>query len=230
MHRIIDEIEREKEILAQGEFFRWLAEPTATDQQKLAFIPGMFAYVLSFRDLLSLITDPPDGDLQDAVNAYVAEDAGHFQWYLDDLKKLDLDPVEPADPWDHRLLPSRRAIYRMIAYALDHDDVMLRVALVMIFEATGEVFLRHTRQLVQRLGLDESLGYFGTLHYHDELAHSIQFDQLRPRQLTDEQYAIASEMVRKAFVEYQGLFQSWKDRALAGRGVALYDGRELRAG
>ena len=80
--------------------------------------------------------------------------------------------------WDKRLLPSRRAIYRMIAFAMDHKEPIYRAVLVTIFEATGKVFFRHTRLLMQRLGLDQQLGYFGTGHYEAEVSHSVKMDEL----------------------------------------------------
>lgn len=229
MKRIIEQIREEKEVLARGAFFQWLAAVEPNDRDKLQFIPGMYAYVLAFRDLLNLIEGPEDNRLQSAVNAYVGEDASHYEWYLQDLAKIGAPPVQPLALYDRRLLPARRAIYRMIGYALEHDAVMLRVILVMIFEATGEVFLRHTRQLVTRLGLDDTLGYFGTRHYEDELAHTIQMDELAQETLSEPHYALAQKMVADAFAEYRGLFQAWKDYALAPQTVDLFDGRRLTA-
>lgn len=213
IRQVIDAIESEKLVLERQAFFTWLADPSDNDGDKLRFIPGMYAYVMGFRDLLQLIQGPEDGGLQSSVNAYIGEDASHFEWYLKDLSTAELQIHDPLRQWDQRLLPSRRAIYRMIAYALDHSDPILRIILVMIFEATGEVFLRHTRQLVRRLGLDEKLGYFGTLHYEDEVGHSVHMDALAQNPLTDDQLHTALRMVREAFREYRGLFQSWREAA-----------------
>src|SRR6266550_3872116 len=135
MKEIMALIEEQQQTLENGAFFQWLKR------------------------------NGEDGALQSAVNAYVEEDAGHFLWYLEDMATAGFPLLDSLSIWDKRLLPSRRAIYRMIAFAMDHKEPIYRAVLVTIFESTGEVFFRHTRLLMQRLGLDQQLGYFGTGHY-----------------------------------------------------------------
>jgi len=225
MQRIMDLIEQERRQVERGEFFRWLDAPSQNDAQKLAFIPAMYFYVLSFRDLLNLLTGEEDGALQTAVNAYVEEDAGHFVWYLDDLAHSGFGAIEPIALWDRRLLPSRRAIYRMISHAMNYEEPIMRAIIVAIFEATGEIFFRHTKALVDRLGLDDELSYFGKKHYEDEVSHSVKMDELAELSLTEGQFVVAREMVRTAFMEYDGLFDSWMESAKAyGSEIELYDG------
>lgn len=211
MQRIIASIEAEKRRLEAEPFFAWLRTEDEHDTEKIAFIPAMYFYIMTFRDLLRLIEGPEDGALQSAVNAYVQEDGGHYLWYLSDLTKAGFPAVDPSTLWDVRLFPSRRAIYRMIAYAMDHEEPVLRAALVAIFEATGEVFFRHTMSLVRRLGLEERLSYFGKLHYEDEVNHSVHMDELAEIALTPAQSKLAQDIVRRAFDEYRGLFTAWHD-------------------
>jgi hypothetical protein len=229
MKEIMALIEKEQQTLEHGAFFQWLKRKDEDDPKKLAFIPAMYFYVLAFRDLLNLLTDEEDGALQSAVNAYVEEDAGHFLWYLEDMATAGFPLLDSLSIWDKRLLPSRRAIYRMIAFAMDHKEPIYRAILVTIFEATGEVFFRHTRLLMQRLGLDQQLGYFGTGHYEAEVSHSVKMDELAELVIAPAQCEIASRMVREAFAEYRGLFQCWMTSALAhGSETELFDGsREL---
>jgi hypothetical protein len=163
--------------------------------------------------------------LQSAVNAYADEDAGHYLWYLEDLATAGFPSAEPLSLFDKRLLPSRRAIYRMIAYAMDYPDPIFRATLVTIFEATGEVFFRNTRCLMQRLGLDQQLSYFGTAHYEAEVSHSVKMDELAEIVITPAQHEIASRMVRGAFAEYRGLFACWMEAATRpGAPVELFEG------
>jgi hypothetical protein len=215
MKTIIDAIEAEKVQLASAEFFRWLATPSEGDREKLSFARGMCAYVMSFRDLLALIEVPETtSPIQQAINAYVAEDAPHYKWYLEDLNKISPEQFSPTELWAPQLLPSRRAIYRMISYALDNPPEYIKLILVAVFEATGAVFLGHTRMLLQRLGMDSELSYFGTTHYEDEVGHSVDFSTLSSAVLSDEERAFARDMVSKAFSEYYGLFESWRLHAL----------------
>src|SRR5919199_3980342 len=224
MKRIIALVEEEQRILEQGALFQWLRRKDEDDPQKINFIPAMYFYILAFRDLLNLITGEEDGALQTAVNAYVDEDAGHYLWYLEDMATAGFPTVETIALFDKRLLPSRRAIYRMIAYAMDHHDPIYRATLVTIFEATGEVFFRNTRRLMQRLGLDQQLSYFGTGHYEAEVSHSVKMDELAEIVITPAQYEIASRMVREAFAEYRGLFDCWMESAKAfGSEVELFE-------
>jgi hypothetical protein len=213
MQRVMAVVSEEQRRLEEAPFFQWIKTP-GDDQVKLRFIPAMYFYVMAFRDLLCLLGGEDDGALQTAVNAYVDEDGAHYRWYLDDLALAGFPPMDSLRLFDRRLLPARRAIYRMIGYALDHQDPVLRATLVTIFEATGTVFFRHTIKLMQRLQLDDKLGYFGLPHYEDEVNHSVKMDELGEIVLTQAQYELASDMVRKAFAEYRGLFQSWMRAAL----------------
>ncbi len=99
-----------------------------------------------------------------------------------------------------------------------------------IFEATGEVFFRNTRRLMQRLGLDQRLSYFGTGHYEAEVSHSVKMDELAEIAITPAQYDIASRMVCDAFAEYRGLFACWMASARSfGSGVELFEGGRVPA-
>jgi hypothetical protein len=230
MKRIIALVEQEQHALEQNPLFQWLRQVDEDDPRKINFIPSMYFYILAFRDLLNLITGDEDGALQTAVNAYVDEDAGHYLWYIEDMAKAGFPSVETISLFDKRLLPSRRAIYRMIAYAMDHQDPIYRAALVTIFEATGEVFFRNTRRLMQRLGLDQQLSYFGTGHYEAEVSHSVKMDELAEIVITPGQYEIASRMVRDAFAEYRGLFECWMVSAQTyGSPVELFEGGRVPA-
>jgi hypothetical protein len=230
MKRIMALVEEEQKQLEKGKFFQWLRKKSDDDANKINFIPGMYFYILAFRDLLNLITGEEDGALQTAVNAYVEEDAGHYFWYLEDMEKAGFPAVEALSVFDKRLLPARRAIYRMIAYAMDHKDPIYRATLVVIFEATGEVFFRNTRVLMQRLGLDNELSYFGTGHYEAEVSHSVKMDELAEIVITPAQYEIASRMVREAFAEYRGLFECWMLSAQNfGSPIELFEGGRVLA-
>ncbi|WP_219468307.1 hypothetical protein [Nonomuraea rhizosphaerae] len=211
MKAVIEQLHSEKTALAEQEFFRWLREPSPDDVRKLAFARAMCSYVMSFRDLLLLLQDRGSDDpLQQAINAYVDEDAPHYKWYLQDLGKVSAEPFHPVELWDPKLLPSRRTIYRMIGYAMDNPPIPTKLLLVSIFEATGEVFLRHTRDLLLRIGMDEELSYFGSVHYADEVQHTVDLSILTSVELTDAQRVEALRIVTLAFTEYRALFESWR--------------------
>jgi hypothetical protein len=202
-----------KDALASEPFFQLLATPGQDDDRKLRFMPAMCSYVMSFRDLLRIIDpDDPRTPEEIAIHAYVQEDAPHYKWYLTDLATANYSVPPPEELWGAATLPSRRAIYRMIGYALILNPTpALKLTLISIFEATGEVFLRHTRMLMERLGMEDTLSYFGTKHYEDELSHSVGFGLMNDICLDERDRSAYLGVVDAAFDEYGALFQTWRE-------------------
>lgn len=226
MKRIIKIIKAEKKKLAKNDFCQWLEIPDIHDAQKINFLPLMYFYVMSIRDFLRLLDGPDDGGVQSTINAHIADEAPHYKWYLENLRQVHPEGISAITLWDKRLFPARRAIYRMISYVLEHKEPVLRIVIILILEAVGEVFLNSTTQLVKRLNMDSLLGFIGSQHQQGEIRHPIKAENLLGVALNEEQFRVAENMVIEAFNEYRGLLQSWKDVTLDTKGKPeIYNGK-----
>jgi hypothetical protein len=88
-------------------------------------------------------------------------------------------------------------------------DPLCRLALILVFEATGVVFIGHTRKAAIALGMDEELQYLGRAHYEEEAAHSVKPEDVAHHELSPELYEQTRQMVEALFVDYRELFDCW---------------------
>lgn len=210
MKNVLDVINLRKHHLNEHSFFEILRAKDFPSSEKLSFASGMFFYVLAFKDLLTFLqTAPTDNPLQQMINAYVGEDGDHYAWYIDDLNRAGIPLPQAPDLWHPKLLESRKTIYRLIGYALQESDLAIKVAMVMVFEATGDIFLRHCFDVSQALGLEKKLKYFGELHFQDERSHTILERDLVEISLPDDIGKKAIDIVNTCFDDYDALFNCW---------------------
>ncbi|MCK9931991.1 hypothetical protein MXD62_33470 [Frankia sp. Mgl5] len=218
MRRILDQIEKHREELSDQPLFKFLSDETVDGATRLSFTPSMLYYLMGFKDVLHLL-ERPDSDekLHRYINAYCGEDADHWRWYLTDLDKLGYQlttwgadlPSFAVDVWSESTQANRGTIFRLVEYAQKIDSPLAALSLISVFEATGVVFIGHTRKAAIALGMDDELQYFGREHYEEEFGHSVQARHLAEYKLDDETYRYCSAMVTELFADYEKLFQCW---------------------
>jgi hypothetical protein len=218
MKRIIRVIESKQEALEKGKLFRWLSDESVGGHERLSFAPSMLFYLMAFKDVLGQLYRPdPYDELQRYVNAYCHEDAEHWRWYLEDLETLGYGllswgssiPAFCNSVWSPETESNRKTIFSLIEYARRCDAPLFSLVLIQIFEATGAVFLGHTRMAAAALGLDDELNYFGRRHYEEELEHSVKSSHLAESVLNDSIYSLAGEAVEVIFGAFEEMFDCW---------------------
>jgi hypothetical protein len=218
MLRILGKINHHKERISTGPLFTWLADETLDGLVRLSFAPSMLYYLMGFKDVLgALYRDEPKCNIEHAINAYCGEDAEHWRWYLDDLQKLGFSlttwgqdiPSFCNEVWSPATSENRKAIFRLVDYANACRDPLYAMCLIFVFEATGVVFIGHTRKAAVALGMDEQLTYFGRIHFEEEFGHSVQAHDLAGETLSPEVYPLVSAMVDDLFACYDRLFSAW---------------------
>lgn len=218
MQEIVDLIEAQKANLAEGLLFKWLSDEEVEGHRRLAFAPAMLYYLMGFKDVLSeLKRENPTGPIDRAINAYCGEDAEHWRWYLTDLEKLgfsirtwgDTIPQWCNEVWSDDTQVNRRTISRLIHYAKLNRHPLFAMTLIFVFEATGVVFIGHTRKAAIAMDMDDGLDYFGRLHFEEEFGHSVQARNLSHEELPDEVYILAIKAVSELFTDYSALFNCW---------------------
>jgi hypothetical protein len=218
---MLDLIDRERKALEDEKLFRWLADDAVDGRVRLSFAPAMFSYLMGFKDVLGVLRRPAAGTKLDRyVNAYCAEDADHWRWYLEDLRTLGFglgslgaDFSSFCDTaWGNGTEINRATVFRL-AYSAERarDDALLALLLITTFEATGIVFIGHTRKAAQAAGLDEELRYFGRTHYDEEFGHSVKAKDLGSHQLSAASREIARQSIPRIFEDYRAMFQCWRE-------------------
>jgi hypothetical protein len=231
MREMLRLIDRERQGLEQEELFRWLADSSVDGGSRLSFAPAMFSYLMGFKDTLNILRRPaPESKLDRYINAYCAEDADHWRWYLQDLHTLGygLSALGADFPsfCNRAFGPdtevNRSTIFRLAHYAAQaRTDPLLALLLITTFEATGIVFIGHTRKAAQALGLDDDLSYFGRVHYEEEFGHSVKADSLAAYDLSPESRAIAAESIPLVFGDYRAMFQCWREHVGAYHPISV---------
>lgn len=218
MKRIINLIESKKELLENNKLFKWLSDESIDGYERLSFSPAMLYYLMGFKDVLSHLYRPkPLNDLEKHINAYCGEDSEHWRWYLRDLETLGYNIHSWGDTiskwcnnvWGPQVESNRTTIFHLINYATLSNDPLLAITLIMVFEATGVVFIGHTRKAAIAINMDNELKYFGKLHYEEEFGHSAQAKDFIDYRMSEETYKIALPIIDNLFQDYERLFECW---------------------
>jgi hypothetical protein len=104
---------------------------------------------------------------------------------------------------------NRTTAFRLVERARACDDPLLAMVLIQVFEATGVVFIAHTRMAAKAMGMDEELLYFGRVHYEEEFGHSVQAKDMLHHDLGPERRKLAAQLADELFGLYMDLFECW---------------------
>jgi hypothetical protein len=177
MKRALAYIERKNTAFARHPMFDYLKDESIPARQRLVFAPYMAHFVFSFMDINRFVLRDLSSrdEYQHLVNIHTDEDSHHWPWYLNDLKKLQLDKSGPLSEWlyfiwsDHGI-KSRMLTYDMVGIAKQASPIC-RVILVEVIEKTGNVFLGQTAKVSRQLSNHPDYLYFGQHHLNCESGH-----------------------------------------------------------
>ena len=184
MKKILTYIEEKNQEFCHREIFRYLRDMTIPGKQRLAFVPYMAHFVFSFMDVNRFILREleTDNEFQILVNIHSYEDAHHWPWYLNDLKRLGLDKQQSFSStllylWSDHCIQSRMITYDMIAIARQLS-AKEKLILVEVIEKTGSVFLARTAEVSNELGQGDNYLYYGDNHLACETGHHMGTDNV----------------------------------------------------
>lgn len=218
MADVVRQIDDERTSLADGPLFQWLSDESIDGYRRLSFLPSLLYYLMGFKDVLAMLArDDANSTLEKHINAYCKEDADHWRWYLTDLEKLGFDlnawgstvPDWCNEVWSPATEINRTTIFHLINYAMSNRDPLHQLSLILVFEATGVVFIGHTRKAAIALGQDEELQYLGREHFQEEASHSVKPADVAHLELSPEQYENIRAMISVLFNDYRALFTCW---------------------
>jgi len=179
MNNLINHISSHKAALANHTFCTYLRK---THDTSFSFVPRMTFFVLGFRDILqSLRCETPKTELDRMINHHCDEDADHWLWFLEDLKKLDMDidhwggDVSSllAYLWSPESYCVRNLVYRVIHHIQSVHDAEEKLIIVECLEAAFAAFISSLSHLTKRANVHQQLTYFGEHHYQEEMGHAM---------------------------------------------------------
>lgn len=206
----IEEFEKES-------LFEFMRDTRVPAQQRLAFVPALAHFVMSFADLYALVLrrEPAEDEHQELVNAHTYEDGGHWKWFLADLGNLGCDPVVKYSDairfiWGSSTVHMRRLTYGLCQLCHESDSLR-RLVLVQCIEAAGKVSLASSAVVAQEIAAatKKSLVYFGPHHFETESDHALEEERVHAElarlQLDDarvEEFTAVIEQSFELFTEF----------------------------
>ncbi len=182
MRHIFEALERHTNAFAALPLYEFMRDTSVDPRQRLAFVPALAHFVMSFADLYALVLreEPAKDKYQEIVNAHTYEDGGHWKWFLADLEQLGHDPQLSFSNaikfiWSDATVKIRMLSYRMCQLGLGADSLH-KLVLVHCIEATGKVSLEHSALVARDLGSRsrKPLVYFGAHHVETEASHTLE--------------------------------------------------------
>jgi hypothetical protein len=172
MKRVQDAIAARQREFAALPFSKRL-EVEGTIEDVAAFAPGLTFFVLAFQDVLRLnesrVADP---DIRRIVRKHRFEERGHEAWFLHDIAELR---IERDIRWvfgpHHEA--TRDASYAIIGEVLAARDDRVRLTLLLILEATSEIFASRIAKYLGQTGHKNPLYYFARTHHDREMSHEM---------------------------------------------------------
>lgn len=222
MRTILEYIDQNTHEYGKLPLFGFMKDESKGLRERLAFVPGLAHFVMSFADVYAhVLRDEPTTDqFQELVNAHTYEDGGHWKWFLADLVTLNEDPTQRVSEtlrrlWDPGTLKTRMLTYRMCRLGLGASSLE-KLVLVHCIEAVGKVSLEHAAPLGRELAkqLPKPLVYFGAHHLETESGHTLEEQEVRGRLDKVELEPAVRIALRKLVDEAFAAFRDFSDDLL----------------
>lgn len=230
MKEIVAALEDRKSLLKQSAFCGYLRSGSDA-ASKLSFAPAMLFFAMGFKDILDCLRSDADSDpLQRAVNVHCEEDSTHWMWYLNDLMRIPSGKVFMENQqkevfryvWSDKCAPVRHLVYDCITMAKQSTHAFQKLILIEALEATFECFNEPVFDHVRKMGLCETLEYFGQAHAHSEASHSMdksgngQASETYQAYIPDaSEHAQALNAIHAVFDGFERVFDCWYREAIA---------------
>ncbi|BEN31955.1 hypothetical protein PTR34_20105 [Serratia nevei] len=208
-----------KQTFSEHPFLSYVRDNRIPIQRRLAFLPAMSHFVMSFSDLnkYALPFPHPTDALEQAVNTHAQEDSHHWPWFLHDLQTLSLNaPTTLVDNlrflWSDQLQASRRLVYHLFALTANRPAKQ-RIVVIEMIESVGNAVFTTVNQVVNEARIP--LKYCGDLHLSRETGHAIgsHAELLDTLTFSQEEEREARAAVESGFQAFSSFFSELADYA-----------------
>ena len=179
MTKILNLIEEQKQRLDRNPLSDKLSNPAIPVANKMQCIPRLIFFVLGFKDCMKLLHKAkPTNEAEKIVNTHSEEDQFHWQWFLQDLEKLNIGNIQNqtttstlSNLWSDELMPVRQMVYTTTRYIQTLHNPILQLILIEVIESGYEAFTKYMSPVIQQAGMYDDLQYFGNVHNEAEADH-----------------------------------------------------------
>lgn len=235
MKRILTYIDEKNADFGRHSMLDFLKDESLSPEQRLVFAPYMAHFVFSFMDINRFVLRDlsSDDQYQHLVNIHTDEDSHHWPWYLNDLKKLQMDKSGTFTDWLYFIWSDHGVRSRMLTYDMvglvKQSSPIGKVILVEVIEKTGNVFLGQTAEVSRQLdGHGDDYLYYGKNHLDCESGHHMGTPDIEKVllaiELSEEQLEDGVRLVDDAYRLYGSFLDEMLDYA------RNHDHTEMRAG
>ncbi len=229
MKQVFEHIKQTSAAFEGRPLFRYLRDESLSARERLAFVPCMSHFVMTFADLYHffLTEETPKDHYHELVNTHLAEEGTHWKWFLADLTNMNLDPeLRFTDAvrllWGEATKETRRLAYEICKLSAGMSSLQ-KLVLVQSIEATGRVGLEAAVPVGNAVARDmkRNLVYFGGHHLETEQQHTLEetdvHSALEALELDEATRADLCGIVDKVFAHFAGFVDEAHRVALSRR-------------
>lgn len=157
MKSVMRELAQAKRHYSTLPLFVFLRSDAIAPRERLAFVPHLAPWLLTFADLAhALVRDPAvDDPLQELINERAREEENRLSCYLEDLRKLGFDHSTSATQalrvWTRDDSRCIRTLGLRLAPALDHASPLEKLVVLQSIDATDEVLFDLTARVAAEI-------------------------------------------------------------------------------
>ncbi|MEA5594230.1 hypothetical protein [Rivularia sp. UHCC 0363] len=186
MKEILAHIEMKKQEFAKLPLFEYMRDTSIDPRQRLAWTPCAAPFAMGFAELnKNVFRDNKTNDpVQKIINQHTREDDHHWLWFLEDIKKLEMNrSLEFNDAlrflWSEETRIPRWVIYELYRYTFEASTIQ-KLVVIEVIEATGHVLSSIAVSVSQELKKtnNKNLLYFGDVHLSVENGHVIGLSEI----------------------------------------------------
>lgn len=163
MQEVLRYIEQRAAEQESAPFIVWVSDGSVPPRDRLMrWLPCAAPWVFGFMDLNHVLLKYPDDEAEHdpykrAINEHLEEDAQHWTFYLEDLRRLGLDvPLTFPDLlhflWSNETHSQRMAVYKLSTLAARADDPLLRYCLIAALEAFAHLLFATLQEVSTPFG------------------------------------------------------------------------------
>ncbi len=181
MKEIFSHIAAKKTEFSKQAFFEFLRDESISAHERLSFAPFVSYFVMGFADINRFVLreEPTSDKLQKIVNTHTYEDDHHWAWFLEDLKRLELDSSMKLSStlkflWSEDTYAARKLVSEIYRHASKAPPKM-KFVVIEVLEATGNVMFGIISTMNQKLqeANQQDYVFFGRHHLDVENGHII---------------------------------------------------------
>ena len=237
MQQVMNHIEKSMEQLERHPFFARL-RPERDLRRLMAFAPASTFWVMIFQDLIRLNAElARDPAVRRTLEQHQTEDAGHEQWFLEDLERLfGSAPRDVHWLFGPENREMRSASLAVVAEVFAIADDRLRLVLLEMLEASAGLYFGRVSRALAESGHAEGLKYFAGIHLKAEAGHEIHAEAARksteaivmPPELRAQAHAMLDRITAAFFRMLEVFLRAMDDASTSASGQpALRTFREL---